>query len=470
MSETNIIGLDEMGWASREAAGARLADKRFRRVVAECLAAKFDQSDVSFSQSCGSALRQAAGRLLRNENTTPDDLMAGHGQATLERCMGEPLIVVAQDTTTYSYSTHTATSGLGPINDSDKALGIHQHSALAMTEAGFPLGVVFAKFWTRPAAGVSRHNRRNVPTEEKESFKWIEAADRVEALLAPYIAGGGRVVLAGDRESDVFDLLAKPRRPQMEILIRAAHPRTVVVQSSKRTCSLLEATEDAASLGRYNVEVPAKQGQAARVALMDLRSAFVLVQPPRNGIGHAAEAAPAWVVTAREVVTAGAQHQPLDWTLTTTLDACGKQAARRVVDLYTCRWQIERLHFTLKSGCKAERLQMDDARTLGNTLALYIVVAWRLLYITHLARVAPETPAGEIIDESERAVLEQHTGKTMATVAQVVVAIAKLVGYEPYANGPPPGVKTIWLGMRKLESMALGWRLAMNFNRVNNYQ
>ena len=153
-------------WSVREAKCARLVDERYRRVVSDVLSAKLSEADVSFSRACGNALRQAAGRLVRHEEIGPDDLLAGHYEATLERCMGESLIVVAQDSTSYAYSTHTATSGLGPISDSKTAFGIHQHGALAMTEATLPLGVLFAKFWVRPEEGRSRQNRRDVPIEE----------------------------------------------------------------------------------------------------------------------------------------------------------------------------------------------------------------------------------------------------------------------------------------------------------------
>ena len=50
-------------WAHREAQHAIVPDPRYRRVVAETLAATLGQADVSFSQACGGALRQAVGRL-----------------------------------------------------------------------------------------------------------------------------------------------------------------------------------------------------------------------------------------------------------------------------------------------------------------------------------------------------------------------------------------------------------------------
>jgi hypothetical protein len=449
-----------------------LVDERYRRVLSDVLDAKFSEADVSFSKACGNALRQAAGRLVRHEEMSPDDLLTGHSEAALERCMGESLIVVAQDSTSYAYSTHTATTGLGPLNDSKTAFGIHQHAALAMTEDKLPLGVLYAKFWVRPKEGRSREKRRDAPIEEKESFKWCETADRVAELCAPYLAGGGRVVLAGDREADIFELLARPRPAGMDMLIRACQSRNVELQVLRRTCSLLEAADFTAPLGQYDLNVPAKPthagkpAQAARVARMELRAASVMVQPPQNGTARTMKPVPAWVVTTKELVPDGATHAPLNWTLITTMDASDMRAARRIVSLYTCRWQVEQLHFTLKSGCQAEKLQMDDAATLCNALALYIIVAWRLMYMTHVARIAPGTPASAIIDEAELAVLKQLTGKPVNTAAEGIVAIARSVGFEPYKNGPPPGVKTIWLGLRKIEAMARGWKLAMEFARL----
>lgn len=448
-------------WSIKEMVYSRLPDERYRRVCSEVLDAAYGQTDLSFSAACGPALRQAAGRLLRHAKVAPDDLLAGHGFATVERCMGEKTIVVASDTTDYNFSSHQATTGLGPLNDSDSVMGIHQHSALAMTERRLPLGIVWTKLWVRPTEGRCAKNRRKLPIERKESYRWIETANNVESLFEPYFEAGGRVVLVGDRESDIFDLFAAERHPQMEHLVRAAYARNVRVNGVEGSCSLLAATATASCMGEYDLAVPAREKKPARTARMELRSVHVMLKPPKNGVGHSKEPVPVWVVEAKERAPKGLDVIPLQWTLITTLDASTEAAARRVVRLYSCRWQIEQFHYTLKSGCKAERLQMDDADTLRNTLALYSIVAWRLLYITHLARTQPDAPASSVIDETEQAVLTQATRKKVTTVAEVVAAIAKMAGHEAYKNGPPPGVKRIWLGLRKLQDLAAGWKLAI---------
>ena len=148
------------------------------------------------------------------------------------------------------------------------------------------------------------------------------------------------------------------------------------------------------------------------------------------------------------------------WTLLTTLPGVTLADASRVVGYYARRWLIERLHFTLKSGLRAERLQIDDARSLSHGLALYYVVAWRLLQLTYLAREDPERPAADVLAAEEIAVLEATAKKSLPTLAEAVREIAILGGYQYYRTAPPPGVKTLWLGWRYLTGLVQGWRLA----------
>jgi len=56
--------------------------------------------------------------------------------------------------------------------------------------------------------------------------------------------------------------------------------------------------------------------------------------------------------------------------LITTLPVPDQAALVRVLEYYTRRWGIERLHFTLKSGLRIERLQFDDATSLKHALAV----------------------------------------------------------------------------------------------------
>lgn len=48
---------------------------------------------------------------------------------------------------------------------------------------------------------------------------------------------------------------------------------------------------------------------------------------------------------------------------------------------YRQRWKIERYHLVLKSGCKVENLQFETLEALYNALALYSIIAWKLLWL-----------------------------------------------------------------------------------------
>ena len=68
---------------------------------------------------------------------------------------------------------------------------------------------------------------------------------------------------------------------------------------------------------------------------------------------------------------------------------------------YTYRWLIERYHYVLKSGCRLEQLQLETSDPIYRALATYTIVAWRLLWITYLARYHPQTPADTVLATHE---------------------------------------------------------------------
>jgi len=66
--------------------------------------------------------------------------------------------------------------------------------------------------------------------------------------------------------------------------------------------------------------------------------------------------------------------------------------ARQRLAWYSVRWAIEAFHRMLKSGCRIEDRQLEDAQRLENCLAIDMVVARRILHLHHLSRVDPDQP------------------------------------------------------------------------------
>jgi len=453
-------------WARQEMNGAAVGDRRSRRSLAELCARLAAQPQASFSAACGPAGRQAARRLFRRPDTSVQALLTGHYAQTAQRAAAHSLILVAQDTTSFDFSAHPTVTGRGPIDAHPQRHGLLAHAALALTPAGEPLGLLHLACWRRSVAahGTTRTRRQRHPSE-KESQKWGAGLAGVEAAW-PTSPTAPTVLLIQDREGDVFAFLAAPRRPRTHLLIRAAQARKVQVPgttpdpTSASSGTLLAVAAAAPVVGQLTVTVAAKRGREERTAVLTLRATAVTLLPPRHAkAGEPREPQLVWVVRATEV------HPPageagLDWVLVSTLPIADETGARQLVQYYALRWRIERLHYTLKSGCEVEELQHDTAEALEKALALYYVVAWRLLWLTYTARATPERPAAELLAPEEVAVLRRATKQAVETAPQAVRAIARLAGWRGYRSAPDPGVKMLWQGLRRLTDLVEGWRLA----------
>jgi hypothetical protein len=84
---------------------------------------------------------------------------------------------------------------------------------------------------------------------------------------------------------------------------------------------------------------------------------------------------------------------------------------------------------------------------------LYWLVAWRVMWVTLLARERPEAPAAEVLPGPAVEVLSIAVGQPVATARDVTHALARLAGAEDWRNAPEPGLQRIWTGLRSLDAM-----------------
>ena len=469
----SISGFSEMS-------AARLCNRRRNKGAARLFDSLVGNHSGSFSFSVGNAGRQAAHRLFAAEKVTPASMISGHIVATLERarlaCKPEDPLLIMQDTTDFEYTTHKKTTGLGSVGMGlSIGTGLQSHGALAVSTDGLPLGVVDLEIWARdfPDKSLSKEDKHKInkgkSVDQKESKKWLECMKRVQAHTPAEL----KLLFVQDREADMFELFEQPRRPGVDLLVRAAQPRVVEILSEDPhragVSNVFLAVRSAAVLGQITVEVSAKANRKARTAVVDVRACRVLLKAPSDRLASQDRTPRAvWLISAREAdPPEGAVR--VDWTLISTLPASTFEDACRLVTFYNLRWLIERLHFVLKSGLHAEDLRFDDAGSLKNALALLYIVAWRLLHLTYLARQFPDQPAAASLEAREIEVLSLVEGKPVQTISAAVIAIAKLGGYNYYPKAGPPGVKTLWLGLRKLEAMLAGYLLALaHLQEVNH--
>lgn len=444
-------------WAAREMAWACVTHGKERTSLTKAISRLHENSGVSFSAALGNDVRQAVRRLFDKDEITPQAIIAGHIAATVQRIeQAKPdLVLVPSDTTEFDFTHHPSARDLGPLHKD--RFGFLSHEGIALSDEGMLFGLLHLDLWKRTQIG-TRDEKRKKPYTEKESFKWAKVLSSVEERLPADQAA----LLIQDREADIFAFVAHPRRSNINLLIRASEPRRVEVargdQESKVEL-LFDAISRVAPSGTYTFTVPRRPDQAPRQATLEVRFCrLTLLAPVNRHKEDPCEPQKVWVVQVSEMAPPDG-ITPVEWTLLSTLPVTTVDEARAMVVRYSRRWLIERLHYTLKSGCNVEKLQLDDFDSLTKAISLYYIVAWRLLHLTYMARVDGTSPPSTVLTEDELTVLTKANKMPIETIAHAVIAIAKLGGYTSYKNAPPPGVKVLWLGWRKLDNMVEGYIL-----------
>ena len=437
-----------------------LGHQRLNRRAAAIVQAALDQPGQSIPTAAGSrAATDATYRFFDNPNVRPQDLDAGHRDYTVQTLAAyHGLVLVAQDTSPLDFTSPRRTQTLGQLAHA-KHFGFFVHSALALTADGLPVGLLHQHVWMRPPSQRGkRKDRRHKKTADKESQRWLDTEQASVAALPSDRA----VVTLSDREADFYDYFALPRRPGQHVLVRAK-PRRCLVGSTEL---LGVAVRNEPIRGTFTVEVPRQDGQPGRQATLAVRYGTFALRPPSTH-PRRKELTPLplrAVLVEEQKPPAGVK--PLSWLLLTTLAVDGIKDAERVVRWYTFRWRIERYHFVLKSGCRLEELQLETAERLRRALALYAMVAARLLHLTYRGRQEPEACCEPSVDREEWQLLWRHfqpdktLPATAPTLQQAIRWIARLGGFLDRKGDNDPGVKVLWRGLGKLHDMLVGFRLA----------
>lgn len=445
------------GWAAKEVGQAQFGDKRLQRRLVRLVQDLAANPAASVPRACGHwAATKAAYRFWDSERVTPEGIRAAHRASTIERIKGKSLVLAIQDTTDLDFTTHKATKGLGPL-EHPASRGLKVHSTLAVSEEGTPLGLLQQAVWVRDPDQIGkRHQRRKLETKDKESQRWLTAMLGSEEAVPEDTT----VVMVADREADIYDLFAQPRRAGSELLIRAEHNRRV-----NEADHLWQVAQEAPVIGGYTLTLHRKEDLPARDAVLSVRIAAVKVRPPRSrrGGSRLPEVGLNLVLAEEEAAPAGVK--PVRWLLLTTLSVDTFDDALRCIRWYSYRWLIERYHYVLKSGCSVEELQLERAERLEKALATYCIVAWRLLWLTYEARRSPEAPCSMVLETHEWQALYCTIHGTPVppaappTLQEVVRWIAQLGGFLGRKSDGHPGVKTTWRGLQRLHDISATWLL-----------
>jgi hypothetical protein len=256
--------------------------------------------------------------------------------------------------------------------------------------------------------------KKALPLEEKETFCWIVGLrDLMEvALDMPHT----RIISVMDREADFFDLFDEHRKnPCIDVLVRAKHNR-----STTGELKLFETIKDSPVQDSFFIHLdrqsgrPKKSKQKARPkrdgrkAEVSLRYLPVEIRPP----AHHQEKDPIhpWAVHVIE------DHPPegveaIEWFLLTTVAIESVEDAITCLRWYCQRWKIEDWHRVIKSGCRVEDAAHKSAERLKRSIAIHLVIGWRIMLMTLLGREVPQLPPEVLFSDLEIEVMEAYAKK-----------------------------------------------------------
>lgn len=447
--------LEPKNWAAFETQCADLGDERLNRRLALLLERLAAEPEKSIPAAlCGWSEAQAAYRFFANEKVTPEKVLAPHREATLQRVGQHPVVLCVEDTSELDFTSKPKTEGLGPLNY-EGTRGINIHPMLAITPERLCLGVLDLWSWVRDASdhgGKDRKDRLSRPLEQKESLRWVEGYKKVADLQGQ--VDQTRLVYVADRDSDLFELFAAADQGPADWLIRAAQDRAVQGERGL----IWEKVGQAPSLGQLEFDLPAGRGRSARRVVQSLRAGRVVLRAPYRPDKKLAPVEVTALLAREDDPPPG--EDPIEWLLLTNLPVESFEDACEKVQWYLCRWQIEVFFRILKSGCKVEQLQLQSRERIEAALALYLIVAWRVLYLTRLGRVVPDLSCEVAFSPQEWQAIyivstRQKPPSEPPHLSEVLTLVAKLGGFLARKGDGPPGPKAIWIGLQRTRDFVL---------------
>jgi len=465
--ETYLLGLS---------AHCIFGDKRLSKRFLKLLAALGSQIGETIPR-CISNRSQTKGayRFLSNEKVHASMIRAAERDRLVELVrQSKPAVVLAiQDTTTLDYSTNRASSRL-QILQNEYQKGFYAHNHLLVSEQGVPLGLFDQYAWNRrlDELGVRKAQRKKLPIEAKESYRWLLQVELLQDTFAE--DKQTTFIEVCDREGDIYEVLECQQYAHIHYLIRARGDRIEEESQLAIRPALLQ--EQPGAQGTFEIDILDKDPALRRKARLEVRYTSFKLRPNTSSKATAKrQAIELQVVWAREIDAPAQVPKPVDWLLFTTLPVDSLADALRMVHYYKLRWRIEQFHHVLKVGCKIEELQLKQPQALENAITTYSLLAIQVLNLQFLAREQPDEPmqmagfnpiaykAGALY-LNFKAAAKYDPDKPNPTIGDFLLIVAQ-IGGSMLQKGKPIGSKIIWRGLRDLELIVQAFDV---FHKINS--
>ena len=409
-------------------------------------------------------------RFLNNERVQEEALIKEASERVRQLVTDRHLLVVT-DTCEVNMSGHKGrlkpNSGLGKSDKSETSHRFKVHPGMVLDAISLnPLGYSWIKIFHRNEQIPDRNERnyKKQPIEEKESYKWIEVAEKSKEVLS----GAASVTFIEDREGDIYEQFALIPDEKYHLIIRSRTTRNLINGSN-----LYKQVDSTPVVGVYTIEVPTdkRKHQYRRKASIELRFSNCEIKCPANisNKGYPKSI----TVTCISVKETGNATNPICWRLLTTHRVENFEQALLIVDWYGVRWYVEQVFRLLKhQGFGIEEAELETGWALRKLVVMQLSALLKILQM-NIAYSEPEggQPIEEVFDQEQIQVLKKLekklNGKTIKlrnnfdskTTKWATWIIARLGGWKGYESQGPPGVIVLKRGLERLGYIIEGIRL-----------
>lgn len=452
---------DSRHWAEELFGGCDLGDPRRADRLVDYAARQANAPLASTSQACRGdlAAREGAYRLLRNPQVRPEDIDDGAFDSVAAAASEHGLLLAIQDSTGASFAHPVAQA----LRSEGNPTGFFVHSTLLVAaESRTPVGLVDQQRWVREPKGDRPKGKDRRAYEEKESFKWEAAHERLRQRM-PSMAN---VITVCDRESDVTGFLRYLVNDDERFVVRASNDRKL-----ENLEYLWAHVESQSKLGRSAVEIEQRggqlggDGQEARLPRKK-RTALVTIRATQVGLrGTGGSIKVNAVLVREEKAPKGAAA--LEWMLLTSEPVVTLEQALAVIGYYETRWMIEVFHKAWKSGCRMGERPFQTLDNLERMMAVTAHVAVRLLQLKVLGETSAEVSCETMLSPDEWHCLHMiakpgtRMPKRPPSARWALQSIARLGGWYDTKKTGRIGWQTLWHGWELFQEQLKGWRLAM---------
>jgi hypothetical protein len=461
-------------WVIEEAKTIDLGDKRLNARMQWLLSQLGERPTASIPEACGGhAEMTAAYRFFDNKSVSFDLVLTPHIAATRQRIAAQPVALLVQDTTEIDLTRPKQQVVDAGRLDGGARRGLQLHVMHAFTPDGTPLGTVHALPWTRDDetptnASKTRSERTATPIEEKESLRWLTCLRHAheEAKRCPET----QIICVADSESDVFEVITEGMvtPDAADWIVRAGQDRALVGDATGETTAaqhLRAALSAAPVLDTKSIKVRGREAKTncedrgrrqprrSRTAEVEVRATRVTLRAPWRSDRKLPDVS-VNVVMVREI-NPPEDDVAVEWILLTSLPIDDVEQVRNIIQYYVCCWMIEVFFRILKSGCRVEERRFEHVDRLLPCLSIYVIVAWRTLYVCRLGRSLPEISCEAVFTPAEwksvyQVVHRKPPPEQPPTLQDMVRLVGQLGGYVNRKREDEPGPQTIWIGLQRM--------------------